>query len=165
VVELPFGKDKKYATEGLGRALLGGWTVSGIYALRSGRPFTVGQSGNNVGLNMTGLPNFSGDAEGAKTIDQWFNPAAFQAVPSGTFGNAPRNAFRGPRWQSMDMTVSRGFHLSRVLATLRWDVFNLFNTTNLGLPNRNVTDATVIGTISSLGGDARIMQLSVRLGF
>jgi hypothetical protein len=166
VVELPFGKDKKYATEGVGRALLGGWTVSGIYALRSGRPFTVGQSGNNVGVNMTGLPNLIGDAEGAKTIDQWFNPAAFQAVPSGAFGNAPRNAFRGPRWQSMDLSVSRGFHLSsRLLATLRGDVFNLFNTTNLGLPNRNVTDATVMGTISSLGGDARIVQLSVRLGF
>ncbi|HEY8151992.1 MAG TPA: TonB-dependent receptor [Vicinamibacteria bacterium] len=165
VVELPFGNGKKWLDSGAGRAILGGWTVSGIYALRSGRPFTVNQSGNNVGVNMTGLPNLVGDAEGPKTFEQWFNKAAFQAVPSGTFGNAPRNALRGPKWQSMDMTLSRGFHLSKVLATLRWDVFNVFNTTNLGLPNRNLTDAATLATISSLAGDARVMQLSVRVAF
>jgi hypothetical protein len=165
VVELPFGNGKKWLDSGAGRAILGGWTVSGIYALRSGRPFTVNQSGNNVGVNMTGLPNLVGDADGPKTFEQWFNKAAFQAVPSGTFGNAPRNALRGPKWQSMDMTLSRGFHLSKVLATLRWDVFNLFNTTNLGLPNRNLTDAATLATISSLAGDARVMQLSVRVAF
>ncbi len=36
------------------------WTWSGIYAWRSGRPFTVNQSNNNVGQNMTGLPNVVG---------------------------------------------------------------------------------------------------------
>jgi hypothetical protein len=50
-------------------------------------------------------------------------------------------------------------------ATFRWDVFNLFNTTNFGLPNRNISDATTFGTISSLSGDARIMQLAVRVTF
>ena len=49
--------------------------------------------------------------------------------------------------------------------TLRWDVFNLFNTTNFGLPNRNISDAATFGTISSLAGDARIMQLAVRFTF
>ncbi len=53
----------------------------------------------------------------------------------------------------------------RYTATLRWDVFNLFNTTNFGLPNRNLSDATTFGTISSLSGDARIMQLAVRFAF
>jgi len=166
VAELPFGNGKKWLDSGVGRAVLGGWTLSGIYALRSGRPFTVNQSGNNVALNMTGLPNLVGDPEGPKTFEQWFNPAAFQAVPSGTFGNEQRNQLRGPRWQSFDTSLARAFRLSnRVQATVRWDVFNVFNTTNFGLPNRNVTDATVIGTISSLAGDARVMQLSVRFGF
>jgi hypothetical protein len=44
-------------------------------------------------------------------------------------------------------------------------VFNLFNTTNFGLPNRNISDATTVGTISSLTSDARIIQLAVRLTF
>src|SRR5262249_37784841 len=46
VGDLPFGKGKKWATSGTGAALLGGWTWSGIYAWRSGRPFTVSQTSN-----------------------------------------------------------------------------------------------------------------------
>ena len=166
VAELPFGKDRKWLNDGVGRAILGDWTLAAIYALRSGRPFTVGQTNNNVGTSMTGLPNLIGDPKGPKTIDQWLNTAAFEAVPSGTFGNEPRNSLRGPRWQSVDMSLSRGFRFNdRVGTTLRWDVFNLFNTTNLGLPNRNLSSLNTLGTISSLGGDARVMQLSLRFAF
>jgi hypothetical protein len=166
VFELPFGKGKKYADSGVGATLLGGWTWSGIFAWRSGRPFTVNQSGNNVGTNMTGLPNVTGATSFPKTVDQWFTAEGFQAVTSGTFGNETRNQFRGPSYKSFDMSLSRGFHVgSRVLATLRWDVFNLFNTVNLGLPNRNLSSLSTLGTISSLAGDARVMQLSARLAF
>ena len=41
-----------------------GWTVSGIYTAHTGHPFTVNQSSNNVGTNMTGLPNVIGDVNG-----------------------------------------------------------------------------------------------------
>jgi len=64
------------------------------------------------------------------------------------------------------MTVQRLFHLGgRVTANLRWDIFNVFNTVNFGLPNRNISDAATFGTISSLSSDPRIMQFAVRLGF
>jgi hypothetical protein len=166
VAELPFGKDKPYLQSGAGRAILGGWTVSGIWAARSGRPYMITQGNNNVGLNMTGLPNLVGDPEGPETIEQWFNVAAFQAVPSGTFGNEPRNPLRGPGWQSVDLTLSRRFDVgSRVGAVLRWDIFNAFNTTNFGLPSRNLSDAATVGTVTTLGGDPRTMQLSLRLTF
>jgi TonB dependent receptor-like, beta-barrel len=142
------------------------WVYSGIYAIRSGRPFTVNQGNNNVGQNMTGLPNVSGDTDGPKTVDEWFETTAFQPVPSGVFGNELRNQLRGPRYQSFDMTLQRLIKFSdRMSATVRWDVFNLFNTTNFGLPNRNVSDAGTFGTITSLAGDPRIMQLAVRLAF
>jgi hypothetical protein len=160
VVDLPLGKN----------VFTRDWVASGVWAWRSGRPFTVNQSGNNVGTNMTGLPNLVGDPKGPETVDQWFNIAAFQAVTSGTFGNELRNRLRGPTWQSVDLTIQRRLKFTdRVAATLRWDIFNLFNTTNLGLPNRNIpniggTDAT-FGTITSLAGDPRIMQLAVRLTF
>jgi hypothetical protein len=164
--ELPFGEGKRWAKGGVGKAILGGWTLSGIYAARSGRPFTVNQGSSNVGTNMTGLPNMTGDGDGPQTVDQWFDPTAFTLVPSGTFGNEQRNRLRGPGWQSFDTSLSRRFGInSRFAALVRWDVFNLFNRTNLGLPNRNISDATVVGTITSLAGDARVMQLSVRLLF
>jgi carboxypeptidase family protein/TonB-dependent receptor-like protein len=146
------------------------WTWSGVYAWRSGRPFTVNQSGNNVGQNMTGLPNLVGDPKGPETVQQWFNTSAFQAVTSGTLGNELRNRLRGPDWASFDMTLQRRIAMTdRWAATLRWDIFNLFNRTNFGLPSRNIpnignSDPT-FGTISSLAGDARIMQLAIRVTF
>jgi hypothetical protein len=156
VVELPLG-DYWLARD---------WVLSGIYAWRSGRPFTVNQSNNNVGQNMTGLPDLVGDAKGPETVEQWFNIDAFRAVTSGVFGNAPRNAFRGPDFQSFDLTMQRRIRFgTRAAATLRWDIFNVFNRTNFGLPNRNISSPATFGTISSLAGDPRIMQVAVRLTF
>jgi outer membrane receptor protein involved in Fe transport len=165
IAELPFGKDKPMLNDGLGSQILGGWLVSGIFSARSGRPFTATQGNNNVGTGATGMPNLTGDPEGAKTVEQWFNPAAFTQVPSGTFGNAGRNILRGPGWVTFDMSVQRRMDFSqRVNATLRWDVFNLFNRANLGLPDGNISGATP-GVISSLAGDPRVMQFSLRIGF
>jgi hypothetical protein len=166
VADLPFGEGKRWATSGAGKAILGGWTFSAIFAARSGRPFTVTQSSNNVGQNMTGLPNQVGDPEGNKTVESWFNTSAFQLVPSGVFGNERRNQLRGPDWQSFDFSLQRRIDVSsRVGAIFRWDVFNLFNRTNFGLPNRVLNDAATVGTITSLGGDPRLMQFSLRLQF
>jgi hypothetical protein len=143
-----------------------GWTVSGIYTAHTGHPFTVTQSGNNVGTSMTGLPNVSGDTSGPKTVDKWFNTAAFQAVPSGVFGNETRNQLYGPGFQNFDMTFQRQIRLGqRLTANLRWDIFNVFNTVNFGLPNKDISTASTFGTISGLASDPRTMQLAVRLGF
>ena len=167
VAELPFGKGKKWATSGAGAAILGDWTLSGIYTVRTGLPFTVVQGSNNVGINMTGLPNRVGDGEGAKTVDSWYDVTAFAAVPSGTFGNSGRNILRGPGWQSGDLSLQRRLRLSgeRVGATLRWDVFNVFNHTNLGLPDANISNTATRATITQLSGDPRIMQFALRLDF
>jgi hypothetical protein len=143
-----------------------GWNVSGIYTKRTGRPFTVGQGNNNVGTSMTGLPNLVGDPDGPQTVQQWFNTAAFQAVPSGTFGNELRNRLTGPGFQNFDMTVQRHFRLTHGMeATVRWDIFNLFNTTNFGLPNRDIAGGAAFGTISSLSSDPRTMQIAARFTF
>src|SRR5712692_8401472 len=167
VAELPFGKGKKWATSGAGAAILGDWTLSGIYTVRTGLPFTVTQGSNNVGINMTGLPNRIGDGAGAKTVDSWYDVTAFAAVPSGTFGNSGRNILRGPGWQSGDLSLQRRVRLSgeRVGATLRWDVFNVFNHTNLGLPDPNISNTATRATITQLSGDPRIMQFALRLDF
>jgi hypothetical protein len=165
VVELPFGEGKRWANDGAARALLGDWMLSGIFTARSGRPFTVRQGNNNVGQGMTGLPNQVGDPDGPETVEQWFNPGAFERVTSGTFGNVRRNTLRGPGWKGLDLSLARriGF-TDRVAVTARWDVFNVFNTTNFGLPNSDINSSSV-ATISSLAGDPRLMQLSLRLQF
>ena len=160
VYELPFAK----GASGVKRALLGDWMISGIYAARSGRPFTATQGNNNVGPYHNGLPNQTGSGDGPETVDKWFEPADFPVVTSGTFGNAKRNDLRGPSWQALDLSLQKDFNMGRMNLNLRWDVFNVFNTVNFGLPNADVSSAAV-GTISQLAGDPRLMQFSARLRF
>ena len=64
-------------------------------------------------------------------------PAAFTQVPSGTFGNAGRNILRGPGWITFDMSVQRriDFTEPRQRDVPRWDIFNVFNRANFGLPD------------------------------
>ncbi|HKE95104.1 MAG TPA: TonB-dependent receptor, partial [Povalibacter sp.] len=105
---------------------------SGIATGRTGRPFTVVQSSNNVGILMTGLPNQIGDGKGQKTVDSWYDVSAFQPVPSGTFGNTRRNVLRGPGLFNVDMALERHFALiGRSGFEVRWEVFNLFNSLQL----------------------------------
>lgn len=141
------------------------WIASGVYSARSGRPFTVSQSTNNVGNSMLGLPNMNGTPSYPGTVDKWFDPSIFTPVPSGTFGNEVRNQLRGPGFQSFDLTVQRNIRMSgHYTVTLRLDAFNLFNTTNLGLPAHNISGGDV-ATITSLSGDARVTQLAIRFTF
>jgi hypothetical protein len=162
VAQLPFGEGKPFVQSGIGGALLGGWTVSGIFTGRSGRPFTVTQ-GSLEGA--TWVPNLVGDPSGSETVDSWFNVAAFERVAAGTFGSAGRNILRGPGFMTFDMSLQRRIAFTdRLAATLRWDVFNLFDRANFGNPNADITGSTV-GTISTLAGDPRVMQFSVRIHF
>jgi hypothetical protein len=115
---------------------------------------------------MYGLPDATGDPSGPKTVDRWFTTDALTAVASGVFGNEIRNQLRGPGFQSFDLALQRLVRFgSRYTVSFRWDAFNLFNTTNFGLPNKDIASRSTFGTISSLSGDPRTMQLSVRFLF
>ena len=64
------------------------------------------------------------------------------------------------------MTISRRFDLtSGIAATLRADIFNVFNKTNLGPPERDLGSPSTFGRITTLAGDPRVMQFSARLTF
>jgi hypothetical protein len=115
---------------------------------------------------MTGFPNVRGDTDGPQTVDQWFNKTAFSTVPSGTFGNEERNRLYGPGFQNVDLTVQRALKFGpRLAATLRLDLFNVFNTVNFGIPNKDIATASTFGTITGLASDPRTMQLAVRFAF
>jgi hypothetical protein len=138
------------------------WLVAGILTAHTGRPFTITQ-GSLEGAGW--VPNVVGETEGERTVNNWFNVSDFQVVPAGTFGNAGRNLLRGPGWMTVDLSLQRRVELSDTRAlTLRYDVFNLTNRTNFGNPNADIT-AGNRATITSLAGDPRSMQFSVRLEF
>jgi hypothetical protein len=81
----------------------------------------------------------------------WFNPAAYTIPPQYTFGDAGRNSLRGPDFFQADWQVAKGFKFTeRVGMELRWDVFNVFNTTNLALPNTTINAGAGGGIISDI---------------
>ena len=169
--ELPFGKGRKYFTEGVGAAILGGWELAGSLNMRSGRPFTVTQSGDplKLGSLSTTLADLVGDpSRDDRNVDGWFNTAAFQALSTSAtrFGLQPRNSVRGPAFSTLDLAVHRKFGLWNEATNLefRWEVFNALNEANFGLPNRTVNGGG-FGTITTLQGDPRIMQFALKLNF
>jgi hypothetical protein len=169
--ELPFGSGRKYFQDGWSARLLGGWELSGILNVRSGKPFTVTQSGDPLSLGSlsTPLPDVVSDPHVSNpTISRWFNPFAFQLLTATTnrFGTEGRNILIGPGFASLDFSIHRRFGLgteSRYL-DFRWEVFNALNHANFGLPNRTINSSNV-GTITTLAGDPRVMQFALRLNF
>src|SRR6185437_14827702 len=97
--ELPFGKGKPFLNGGIGGALLGGWQLNTITALRSGFPFSVSASGDpcNCGASNQ-LAQQVGDPFSGFTQSRllWFNTAAFAQPLRGTFGSSGRNIMTGP---------------------------------------------------------------------
>src|SRR5215475_6794519 len=114
VYDLPIGRGKALlgaATRAVDLAF-GGWQINGIYTARSGSPFTVTQPGDapNVGdgsarPNLISNPNTVSD----RTVDQFFNTAAFAAAPAFTWGTAGRNIVIGPGINNWDFSLFKNF--------------------------------------------------------
>jgi Carboxypeptidase regulatory-like domain/TonB dependent receptor-like, beta-barrel/TonB-dependent Receptor Plug Domain len=184
IYELPFGKGRSYLNTGALSEILGGWRISGLSNIRSGRPFTIRAGANDTALGGTrsvGISAFAdclrdGSLSGSdRTIDRWFDSTAY-AVPTALnpttntvqprLGNCGRNTVRGPGITNFDFSVARTFSYfgeGRDLE-IRWEVFNMFNTPQFGLPERNIS-STAVGRITSLAGDPRVMQFALKFNF
>jgi hypothetical protein len=141
VYELPFGKGQPFLNSNRHVGwIVGGWEVSGILSLQTGRPFTVLVSTDNANvLGTVDRPRIIGDTNaGPRTPLQWLNINAFQLAPAGTFGNEGRNAVTGPPLKNLDVVLSRVFKLTERLAIqFRAESFNVANHPNFGLPAQN----------------------------
>jgi hypothetical protein len=174
IYEIPLGKGKKYLTDGAASHILGGWRISGVTNLRSGRPFTVFASANNslVG-NRGGLANALADClrdgtlpEDQRTVDRWFDITAYAVPTPARLGTCGRNTLEGPGLVNFDFALARSFDYFGENRRLefRWEMFNIFNTPQFGLPGNNRSSGDV-GRISSLAGDPRVMQFALKFYF
>lgn len=170
IYELPFGAGRAKDPGGVLGAILGNWSVNGIVTISDGRPFTItanDQTGAGSGrisvANCVGNPLPSGFTQ---TIDQWFDPAAFAPNTAFRFGNCGINTVRGPSFKSVNFSAFRSIPVGAGRRVeLRWEVFNLLNTVNYGLPGSNVNNPGTFGRISSSTGSPREMQLAVKFYF
>jgi Carboxypeptidase regulatory-like domain/TonB-dependent Receptor Plug Domain len=167
VYELPFGQGRHWLQNAGGavQGLVGGWQLSGITTMTTGRPFTVTlQTGVNNGAPSWPNRIGSGELENP-TVDLWFNTADFVAPPANTYGNSGRGILYGPGHVNFDTSLSKRFAvMGRANAEFRWDVFNLFNHPGFGFPNSAIGSATA-GRISTTVVDNRSMQFALKLNF
>ena len=126
----------------LANSIAGGWNLSSIVTLQSGFPFSP-----QLGYNPTGngdtrnpaRPEINSNFHAALypgTVQQWFNPNAFLAPTAGTFGNAGRDALRGPGLKDADVSLVKNLALyERLHGQFRVEYFNLLNHSNFTTPN------------------------------
>jgi hypothetical protein len=153
------------------RAIVGGWSLSAIVSLRSGRPLTIthGSDANLDGLtndraNLIGDPLLDPNRPRSDVVDRWFNTAAFAPVPTGQDGTAGRNIIDGPGLKTVDLGIFRDFNFSeRFRLQFRAEATNAFNIVNLNDPV-TARNSAQFGQIR----DARTMrevQLGLRFTF
>jgi hypothetical protein len=115
-------------------------------------------------------PNVSGDPlvpEAERNINNWLSRTTVTAPtdPSQPFGNAARNAVRGPLVWTVDMVMSKKFNMPWRNGSFefRGEFFNLLNRTNFRAPNGN-RSAGAYGTITTTY-DPRIIQFGFKASF
>ena len=166
--ELPFGRGKWIGRDvsGWANELIGGWQLSGIFAYRSGLPFSVGTNSFPVSFTLETPAVLVGDVNAVQgnintsgsTVNFFGTPAqaaaalaAFRNVRMGETGS--RNALRGPSFWNADIGLAKSFALpwegQRI--QLRMDAFNAFNHNVFANPGVSLFGLTNLGSDNHLG--------------
>jgi len=169
--DLPFGRNLK----GLGGALVKGWQLNNITAIRSGTPFTVRLGSNRSGnLNTTSFsanerPNLKPGASSNPVLgrpDRYFDGTAFELQPVNTRGTLGRNTLIGPGLVSVDASLGKSFSLGESRSLLfRAEVFNLPNHPNFAVPSNQIAFTQTAGIITSTVTTSRQVQFGVKFTF
>jgi hypothetical protein len=168
--ELPFGGGKKWASDGVGKAIVGGWQINGIFSAYQGRQYTLSASG--ASLNMPG-GNIQTPDQIKPTVEKigavgdgtFFDITAFARVTDVRFGTVGRNSMRAPGVGNLDFSLFRSFRVTeKVDLQFRAETFNLTNTPHFGTPNGNINSSN-FGKVLSVANDPRSFRLGLRISF
>jgi Carboxypeptidase regulatory-like domain/TonB dependent receptor len=182
-------------SDGLARALGGGWKVAGVLIAQTGTPFSVvcnnrafipirdasgaiiGNSGcdfnaDNAGNDRPDVPTF-GDSKSGLSNDDFltgiFTRADFPVPAPGQPGRLGRNTFRGPRYFNIDLVLAKIVRTPWMLGTGGGDLQLRLETFNLfNTLNLNNPDNNMINATfgrSTSAQPGRIVQFSTRFSF
>ncbi|MEO8027146.1 MAG: hypothetical protein ABI823_11765, partial [Bryobacteraceae bacterium] len=174
--DLPFGANKPFLNYSDWRkAIVDGWSVSGMTSILSGEPLALRPMFNNTGnvvdaLNVNVVPGVD-----PHVADQgpalWFNPAAFEQPAPFTTGNASRTnpGLRTPGNQNHDLAVTKRIAVDTGRTVeLSATGFNFTNHANWNDPDTTIGPASSPNLnaghiIGSRGG--RVIQLGLKFSF
>jgi hypothetical protein len=170
--ELPFFKSGSKWT----RAIVGGWQFAGSAILQSGSPLNVTNSAAfprgdfNADGSGGDRPNAPADSvkqsgwNNAEYLAGIFRATDFPTPAPGQNGNLVRNAFRGPGFIDVSLSLSKKFALTdRWSGEFRLDAFNALNRVNLGDPVMDLSNTNFGRSTSQLS--PRSLQTGVRIRF
>jgi hypothetical protein len=182
IFDLPIGTGRSIAGDAspLVNTLIGDWQIALINSWFAGQTVTLTYTPSNASVvsgiqqDFRGANNYRPNVVGEvlvpgdqRTVNNWFNRDAvvIPTDPSQPFGNAPRNAYRGPAIVQTDFAASKRFRMPwrNGAVEFRAEVFNLFNRANFLPPNGNRSSAafgTITGTL-----DPRIVQIGFKATF
>ncbi|MFQ5737666.1 MAG: carboxypeptidase regulatory-like domain-containing protein [Acidobacteriota bacterium] len=185
--DFPLGRGHRFgsAMPGALEAILGGWSMNGVFRWNSGRPiggpFESGRWNTNWQISNNtirtrdprALPHKSGDQPNFWS-DSQFAYNSFRDTYAGEVGD--RNVFRRPSFVTLDFGLHKAFSMpynENHKLVFRWEVFNATNTQKLGAPSVNgvgvdpqiSTQRPNFGIITATQGVPRIMQFGLRLEF
>jgi hypothetical protein len=181
--DLPVGKDRALGVNGVANAILGNWTVDGIFYLSSGIPIGspyVGSS--NIYLYQRADMTCDPSKGAPHTAAQWFTGDCF-TVPGTENGGAPNQFVPGNApalldhvrtmgANNLDLTLSKNVKLGET-RDLRFDIssYNVANRPQFASPNVPTyssggwTAANGFGQITQTSNSPRQFQFGARFTF
>jgi len=178
--ELPFGRGKAFLNQGFVKDIVGGWALSAIYQVDTGRPLAVSYTdvadtdSSSTLSRPNVVPGISDKVPGGAQIKLnstgiYFNKAAFAATPTYSFGTANRYLpdINSPTAWDLDSMIEKNTRLSeRYMLAFRAEMFNTLNNVTFSGPTTSFTSST-FGEEATLSqsNTPRNIQLSLRLSF
>ena len=157
------------------KAVLGGWTTSGIFKASTGLPFNITTGGDTGDLTFNQRPNRVAGVplyiSGNNAAQGFVNPAAFvkptvvdptTGLVLGSFGN---NILRLPASYAFDWSFSKRVYGSdSFFVDFRSEFFNILNHPIFGFPTSSLAAGSLFGKSTS-ASDGRQIQFMLKLGF
>ena len=164
----------KNSSQPILRYVVAGWQIAGLSTIQSGSPVNVTFAADRANIGIPGLqrPDLIGPVPtlncqpNTTTLEliNCYDATAFALPAQFTFGNAPRNVLRGPKFAATDLSLMKNVPLGKTVRfQIRAEMFNAFNTVNYGNPGSSFGAAS-FGRISS-AGSMRQVQVGGKLIF
>ncbi|HWQ55418.1 MAG TPA: carboxypeptidase regulatory-like domain-containing protein [Bryobacteraceae bacterium] len=173
-------KGSKLAPNLLTRLMFDNWQIAGVTAFVSGTP-------SGVGFSTTDSIDITGGGDGARIIvngraqlphgerqfSRWFDTTMFARTPKGSFGNAPKDVFRGPGVNNWDISLFKKFPIKgeQRYVQFRCEMYNAFNHTQFASVDATARFDTAGRQVNPRFGEVnstrlpRVMQGSLRVTF
>jgi hypothetical protein len=163
--------------------LAGGWALSGVSIVQTGRPLTITTQSTFNAFGITtdfpqlvpgcrlATPGFSVEA----TVNNYFNTKCFAPLPligadpfTTAFGNAGVGIVQGPGQVNTDMAVIKKIAVrwpaESANVEFRTEFFNVFNHPQFSDPETNLSSPT-FGKILTTAVNPRVIQFALKFSF